>query len=131
MCKITKHSRPAQALVEFALAISVFMLLLLGTFDLARAYLSYTVVTNVAREASRYAIAHQDEPTWRADAVAAGRTLAVGIDPTRLTLAVGTSPTPGYVTVSGDYSFQSVTPLVGAVLGNPINMHVQTSALAG
>ena len=28
--------RPAQALVEFALAVSVFMFLVLGTFDLAQ-----------------------------------------------------------------------------------------------
>jgi Flp pilus assembly protein TadG len=125
------RSTPGQALVEFALTVSVFMLLLLGTFDLARAYLSYTVVTNVAREASRYALAHQAEPSWIADATLAGRNLAVGIDPARLTLTVSASSTPGYVTVSGDYRFQSVTPFVGAVLGNPINMHVQTSALAG
>jgi Flp pilus assembly protein TadG len=125
------RSRPAQALVEFALAVSVFMLLLLGTFDLARAYLSYTVVTNVAREASRYALAHQGEPLWETRAETAGRNLAVGIDLTRLNLTVSASATPGYVTVNGTYSFQSVTPFVGAVLGNPINMSVQTSALAG
>ena len=53
-------------LVEFALAITVFMLLVLGTFDLARAYLAYTVVTNAAREARRYGAAHLGDPARRA-----------------------------------------------------------------
>ncbi|HEY3058589.1 MAG TPA: TadE/TadG family type IV pilus assembly protein [Chloroflexota bacterium] len=123
---------PAQALVEFALAIGVFMLLVLGTFDLARAHLSYTVLTNSAREASRYAAAHVGEPNWQAASVQAGRNLAVGIDTSRLTLTVAASTgSPGYVTVDGAYNFQSVTPFVGALLGNPINMQVHTSALAG
>ena len=97
--------RPAQALVEFALAISVFMLLVLGTFDLARAYLAYTVVSDVAREASRYGVAHVSEPTYLVDAVKAGKNLAVGIDSSALTLqavatTIGSLP---YIRVSGTY----------------------------
>ena len=45
----------------------------LGTFDLARAYLAYTVVSDVAREASRYGVAHASEPTYLVDAVKAGK----------------------------------------------------------
>ena len=123
-----RDDKLGQALVEFALAISVFMLLLLGTFDLARAYLAYTVVTIAAREASRYAAAH---PTGPAGAAQAGRNLAVGVDPNAVLLTVSTAGSPTYVTVTGSYSFHSVTPFVGALLGDPINMQVQTSALAG
>jgi hypothetical protein len=121
-----------QALVEFAIAISVFMLLLLGTFDLARAYLAYTVVTNAAREASRYGAAHLGEPGWSVAAARAGQNLAVGVDPSAVQLTVAAAAgSPTYVTVSGRYAFHSVTPFVGAVLGDPINMQVQTAALAG
>src|SRR5215211_1029664 len=66
------NRRAAQALVEFALAISTFMLLVLGTFDVARAYLAYTVVSNAAREASRYGVAHVGETGWDASAVQVG-----------------------------------------------------------
>lgn len=126
------RSARAQALIEFALAISVFMVLLLGTFDLARAYLSYTVLTNSAREASRYAVAHYGETDWQTASVQAGRNLAVGVDAAQLSLSVTPSSTlSGYVTVSGSYTFRSITPFVGAVLGDPINMRVSTSALAG
>jgi hypothetical protein len=125
--------RPAQALVEFALAISVFMLLVLGTFDLARAYLAYTVVANAAREAGRYGAVHVGEAGWAGAAVQAGTNLAVGLDPAALSLTVVTEmigPLP-YITVSGTYRFHSLTPLVGGLLGDPINIRVDTSTLAG
>lgn len=123
----------AQALVEFALTIGVFMLLVLGTFDLARAYLAYTVVTNSARETSRYALAHQGEAGWDTRAIQAGRNLAVGVDsnPAVLSLAVAWNAQTGYVDVTASYAFRSLTPLVGALLGDPINLQVHTAALAG
>jgi hypothetical protein len=67
-------------MVEFALVVTVFMLLVLGTFDLARAYLAYTVVTNAAREASRYGAAHVGEDCWDTNAMQAGANLAVGVE---------------------------------------------------
>jgi hypothetical protein len=124
---------PGQALVEFALAITVFMLLVLGTFDLARAYLAYTVVTNAAREASRYGAAHVGEVGWAAAAVQAGTALAIGLDPKVLALTAGTTTIDAlpYISVRGTYQFHSLTPLVGALLGNPITIRVDTSELAG
>jgi Flp pilus assembly protein TadG len=119
-------------MVEFALAISVFMLLVLATFDLARAYVAYTVVANAAREAARYGVAHQAETGWQAAAVQAGRNLAVGVDPNTMVLSVNSVPGPPIViSVTGSYQFHSLTPFVGALLGDPINMQVQTAALAG
>jgi hypothetical protein len=127
--------RLGQALVEFALAISVFLLLVLGTFDLARAYLAYTVVTNAAREASRYAAVHVGEAGWDTAAIQTGVNMAIGLDTSSQSLSftvasttIGTLP---YVTVSGTYQFHSLTPLVGALLGDPIPIRVDTSTLAG
>ena len=124
--------------MEFALAIAVFMLLVLGTFDVARAYLAYTVVANVAREASRYGAAHVNDPGYQsADAVKAGLNLAIGIDtsPAALSLTGATTLIPGlpysYFKVSGTYRFHSLTPLVGALMGDPIIILVDTSALVG
>jgi hypothetical protein len=36
-----------------------------------------------------------------------------------------------FIRASGSYSFHSVTPLVGALLGDPINVQVATAVLAG
>jgi hypothetical protein len=130
----TWQRRPGQALVEFALAVSIFLLLVLGTFDTARAYLAYTVVTNAAREASRYAAAHVGEAGWVAAAQQAGLNLAVGIDQSAFNLTVAT-PTQidglPYIRASGTYRFHSITPLVGVLLGDPIMIQVDTSVLAG
>jgi Flp pilus assembly protein TadG len=125
--------RRGQALVEFALAVAVFMLLVLGTFDVARAYFAYTVVSNAAREATRYGVAHVGQSGWNAAAVQAGMNLAVGLDPSSLTLTAGTTTIDAlpYISVTGSYSFHSLTPLVGALLGDPITIRVDTSALAG
>jgi hypothetical protein len=125
--------RSAQALIEFALAVTIFMLLVLGTFDLARAHLAYSVVANAAREASRYGAAHVGESGWDTAAVRAGLNLAVGVDPASLTLTASTTTIDAlpYISVSGTYRFHSLTPLVGTLLGDPINIRVDTSALAG
>lgn len=123
-----------QALVEFALTVSVFLLLVLGSFDLARAYLTYTVVTNAVREDARYAAAHVGQPNWQALSVQAGLNLAVGVDPGALQLSQPTQQTLDglpYISAQGTYRFHSVTPLVGALLGDPINMQVATSVPAG
>src|SRR5579859_7870714 len=112
-------ARPAQALVEFALAIAVFMLLVLGTFDLARAYIAYTVVANAAREAGRYGAVHDvTDPTWTTATQQAGMNLAIGIDQAALSLTPGilTIGVLPYITVRGTYRFHSITPLVGALL---------------
>jgi hypothetical protein len=122
-------------MVEFALAASVFMLLVLGTFDLSRAYLDYTVITNAAREAGRYGAAHLGEPgppSWDVVAAQTGVNMEIGLD-APLLLTVGTATIGGltYVTVTGTYQFHSITPMVRALLGDPIPMQVNTSTPAG
>ena len=51
-------SRRAQAMVEFAIALPVLMLVLVGIFEAARMVFTYAAVNNAAREASRYASAY-------------------------------------------------------------------------
>jgi hypothetical protein len=53
--------RRGQALVEFALVIPIFLLLLVAIFDLGRAVFAYNTLTNAAREGARLAIVNQDE----------------------------------------------------------------------
>jgi hypothetical protein len=48
-----------QALVEFALVIPVFLLLIIATFDLGAGVFAYNSVTNAAREGVRLAIVNQ------------------------------------------------------------------------
>lgn len=52
-----------QALVEFALVIPIFLLVLVALFDLGRAVFAYNTLTNAAREGARMAIVNQHVPT--------------------------------------------------------------------
>jgi Flp pilus assembly protein TadG len=45
-----------QSIVEFALLLPVFLMLVMGVIDIARAYSAYQVVTNSAREGARLGI---------------------------------------------------------------------------
>jgi Flp pilus assembly protein TadG len=54
---------PGQALVEFALIIPIFLLLLVAIFDLGRAVFAFNTLTNAAREGARIAIVNQYEPS--------------------------------------------------------------------
>ena len=49
-----------QALVEFAIVIPLFLLMLVALFDLGRAVFAYNTLTNAAREGARLAIVNQD-----------------------------------------------------------------------
>jgi Flp pilus assembly protein TadG len=55
--------RRGQALVEFALVIPIFLLVLVAIFDLGRAVFAYNTLTNAAREGARTAIVNQYKPT--------------------------------------------------------------------
>jgi len=58
-----RERRKGQALVEFALVIPLFLLLLVGLFDLGRAVFAYNTLTNAAREGARIAIVNQYKPS--------------------------------------------------------------------
>jgi Flp pilus assembly protein TadG len=47
-----------QSIVEFALALPILLLILLGAIDLARAFQTLIVVTNASREGARYGSTH-------------------------------------------------------------------------
>jgi Flp pilus assembly protein TadG len=56
---MTRHDRSrGQAMVEFALVIPVFILLLVGIFDFGRVIWVNDTLSTAAREAARYAIVH-------------------------------------------------------------------------
>jgi hypothetical protein len=47
-----EHNK-GQSLVEFALLLPLFVLLIIGIFELGRAFFSYIAITNAAREGAR------------------------------------------------------------------------------
>lgn len=60
--------RRGQALVEFALVVPLFILMMVGIFEGGRAIYTYNALSNAAREALREAIVNQDEAAIEAEA---------------------------------------------------------------
>ena len=58
-----------QALVEFALIVPVFILLLVGLFDLGRGVYAFNTISNASREAVRVGIVDQDCTTIKNEAI--------------------------------------------------------------
>ena len=51
---MTKHKTQGQTMVEFAVTIPILLLIVLATFEIARAIWVYASITTAAREAGRY-----------------------------------------------------------------------------
>jgi Flp pilus assembly protein TadG len=51
-----------QGLVEFALILPLFVLIIIGVFDLGRAFFASITITNAAREGARFGTLHVTDP---------------------------------------------------------------------
>lgn len=126
-----------QSMVEFALILPLFVLMLVGLFDAGRAVYAFNTIQNASREAVRLGIVDQNEDAIDAEAVSAA--VGLGIDATDVVITIrqgdfatggtGTcaaSPDIGCVVeVTVNYTYTAATPLVGNLIG-PIDMTGQT-----
>jgi Flp pilus assembly protein TadG len=116
-----------QSLVEFALILPLFVLLLVGLFDVGRAVFAYNTVNNAAREAGRLAIVDQYEDHIKDEAVAAAAGVDIARDDVVVTYrrpdgtactAVGTDAVVGCVAhVRVTHRYTAALPLVGNLIG--------------
>lgn len=105
-----RRSTRGQALVEFALIVPLFILIVMGLFDVGRAVYAYNTASNAARAAARVAIVNQDPVAIRAEA--RQQTPGLGVTDGDITLGACAAWGCTYsVTVQVPYA--PVTPLVG------------------
>ncbi len=115
-----------QGLVEFSIAITVFLLLVMGTIDLGRAVYQFNGVSQAARELARVASVHPGGTLGTSSEVtstlAAQRGLVPGLGtPTYACIDIAgatvTGPCNGgnWVRVTISSSFTPVTPLAGLI----------------
>jgi len=124
---LLRHRRDGhrgQALVEFAIAIPIVLLLMLGILDLGRAVFAYNSVSNAARTGVRVAIVNQDFATVRDAALAE----AVGLSPVVVQPLsypnAGSEPCPDLdciVRVEVTHDWTAATPIISQIVG-PITM---------
>ena len=74
MRRFFRQASRGQALVEFALIIPLFLLVVVGIFEGGRALYTYSAMSNATREALREAIVHQNDAAIdaRADRILGG-----------------------------------------------------------
>lgn len=148
-----RQNAKAQALVEFALVLPVFLLILFVIFDFGRAIYAYNAISNAAREGGRTAIINQYPDAVRAKA--AQQATAVGLptaDPgscpagggptgatsgicfvlrtgPTLSSACTTPPTLGCTAVvSVKTTFTAITPIIGNIVG-PLPITAETKQI--
>jgi Flp pilus assembly protein TadG len=124
-----RGTRRGQALVEFALVIPLFLLLLVAIFDLGRAVFAWNTLSNAAREGARIAIVNQYKPSIVARAKQS--TAIVELNDPSVTVdfyqvkADGTPDTSKQcalvavgclAVVSFEATYQPITPLVGNIV---------------
>lgn len=127
------HLRPrsrGQALVEFALVIPLFLVLVIGTFDLGAGVFAYNSVTNAAREGVRLAIVNQDQTaieTRAIESTAIAETQAPNVvvafhrpgpnaDPTLNPQCSSPIPVGCVAIVSFQTTYRPFTPIIAAIV---------------
>jgi Flp pilus assembly protein TadG len=120
-----------QALVEFALILPLFIILLVGILDGGRLVYGYHTANNAAREGARQAIVDQTLPHIQQRA--SEHAVALGIAPADVVVdyrqpddetvgscnsSLGTDAIYGCIAVvQVPYSYEAATPIIGALVG--------------
>lgn len=117
--------RRGQSVVEFALIVPIFLLMVLGVVEFGRAWNIHQVVQEAAREAVRVGVVYQgsDHNEMRADITeVVSRNLAlVGLDPAAADIVIGEGAgdasivnlgAPVRVSVSYPYAFSFLRPFI-------------------
>jgi len=105
-----------QALVEFTVVFGLFLFLILIVADLGRAVFFYSSIHNAAREGARYGITNSNGTQIEQET----QRLAPFLSQDDITLVVLSET----VEVIVNYDFETVTPLLNLLTGNPqITLH--------
>jgi len=123
-----KRSERGQDLVEYALLLPIFFLIIMGIFDLGRVVYSYSALQNSVREGARYGIIYPDDHAGIESIV---QQKSVGLDLSALTVSTS-YPDDETIRVGATFRFQIITPIIGALfgsdgimLGSQSTMHIE------
>ena len=104
----------AQALVEFALALPVLLLLMLAVFDAGRVAVAAGSLSNGAREGARTAAVLYPAEGWESAAAARARSAMSALDLSLLSVVVTSESASGatYVELQTTYRFRPIAPVL-------------------
>jgi len=110
-----------QNLVEFALILPVFLLLVVGMAEFGRGWMTRNILTGAAREGARMAAVEPDSPSSIAQGLAAATAVlnSAGINVPPAIVTVDTSPPTPFPAVQVDVSYTVSVLLTGFIPGLP------------
>jgi Flp pilus assembly protein TadG len=111
----TLKAERGQALVEFAFALPILAVLLLGVIQLGTVFNNYETITDAARAGSRQAILLRISGGSPTVAAQAARDAASGLDPDKLNVSV--QATPDWASSGNDVSVTVTYPYSIDLLG--------------
>jgi Flp pilus assembly protein TadG len=130
-------SERGAAIIETALTLPILLLVAVGIFEFGRAYQTWQVMTNAAREGARVAVLPNPEATDAAEARAReylgfgglNNDDSVGVAITSVPVSLGGTDTAqaSKVTITYPFTFMVLQPIAqlvvaGAVTGEPITL---------
>lgn len=123
-----KMNNKGQSLVETALMLPVILILLTGIIDFGLLFNNYLIVSNASREGARAAVTGKTDA--QIDAVVDN--VAVSLDPANLTVTITPDESTGRrtgdaVTVSVQYRYSMITPVIAAIVPGPLNLNTSTT----
>lgn len=129
----TKPWHAGQTLIEFALALPIFLLLVFGLVDLGRGFYYYNLLANMAREGARYAIVDPDNTAAISSTVSSAGIWLDRSGPLKTDVFTNNTPT-GYnrgspITVSLTYSMYAVTPMIAPFLPKGLGLKASSTML--
>jgi len=120
-----RHIR-GQSLVEFALVVPIFLVLLFGMVEFGRAWMTKNIITGAAREAVRiYAVGPYDNVV--AESRAVNILTSAGLDSSRWTISIYSDPVDNTIMVT-DVTYNFPVIIVGFIPGLPTNNILLTTS---
>ena len=132
----TRTRERGSALVEAAISIPLLLVLMVGIFEVGRAYQTWQVLTNAAREGARMSITPSSTPSnttalirqYMADGqLSNSSTAVINVNKSGSIDVNGTPVSASLVTVDYPFSFIMLQPVVrlvvpGSTVGGPLTM---------
>lgn len=123
MIKRLRRGESGQAMLEFALILPIFLLILCGIIDFGWLFYNQLALNNICREGARYAIVNTEEKTQadilsHIDAFIDSNYAIQDVD-VGITYSKPTDPLSGDVTVAVSREFSYLTPIISTVTGQP------------
>ena len=134
----SRYGERGNAMVEAAMTLPILLLLMVGIFEVGRAYETWQVVTNAAREGARLAmLPNSDSNTVKAmvrkymqdGQLNKYSTAFVDVNTNTTIVVNGTNITASLVTVDYPFDFIMLNPVAKLIkktskAGSPLTMHV-------